>query len=235
MLTMTNSGKRRGFWAAARVWLFAAALSAVTPGIAVAGDNPTPPGAPTAVQPAPEMPAPPAPPTPPAPPAPAAAAAPAPASIPPQPAAVNRPGFLHELGRWWEGSIAYFNTKMKDAGSKFEDFNKTSNEAAKGAAAATQEAMKSAVDASKDAASAIVRLPNTRVVEVRERCGTAPNGAPDCPAAAASACRAKGFNSGRPLDVRSSEACPPAIVLSGRTPVEGECPVETVVLRAVCQ
>jgi hypothetical protein len=95
--------------------------------------------------------------------------------------------------------------------------------------------MKSAVDASKDAASAIVRLPNTRVVEVRERCETAPNGAPDCPAAAASACRAKGFNSGRPLDVRSSEACPPAIVLLGRTPVEGECPVETVVLRAVCQ
>jgi hypothetical protein len=172
---------------------------------------------------------------PPAPPTPAAAAVPAPAPIPPQPAAVNRPGFLHELGHWWDTSITYFSAKTKDARGKFEDFNKTSNEAAKSAAAATQEAMKNAVDASKDAAGAIVRLPNTRVVEVRERCEPAPNGAPDCPAAAASACRAKGFNSGRPLDVRSAEACPPAIVLSGRTPVEGECPVETVVLRAVCQ
>ena len=50
---------------------------------------------------------------------------------------------------------------------------KTSKEAAKGAATATQEAMKNAVDVSKDAAGVVVRLPNTRLIEMRERCDKA--------------------------------------------------------------
>ena len=61
--------------------------------------------------------------------------------------------------------------------------------------------MKKTFDASKDAATAIGRLPNTRVVEVRERCATAANGAPDCAAAATNACRSKGFNGGQPLEL----------------------------------
>jgi hypothetical protein len=158
----------------------------------------------------------------------------APSSAPP-PAAVNKPGFLHELGGWWDGSIAYFSAKLKDARGKVEDLGKTSNEAAKGAATAAQEAMKNAVDVSKDAASAVVRLPNTRLIEMRERCDKAPNGAPDCAAAAATGCRAKGFTGGKSLDVTTAENCPAPTVLSRQKPNEGECPVETVVTRAVCQ
>ena len=150
-------------------------------------------------------------------------------------AAANKPGFLHELGSWWNGSIAYFSAKLNDARGKFEDLGKTSKEAAKGAATATQEAVKNAVDVSKDAAGVVVRLPNTRLIEMRERCDKAPNGAPDCATAAAKGCRAKGFTGGTSLDVTTAENCPAPTLLSRQEPAKGECPVETVVTRAVCQ
>jgi hypothetical protein len=187
------------------VALLVAALSASVPAIAVAGDNQTAPGA----------------------------AATAPPS--PSPPTANKPGFLHELGSWWNGSIAYFGAKLNDARGKFEDLGKTSKEAAKGAATATQEAVKNAVDVSKDAAGVVVRLPNTRLIEMRERCDKAPNGAPDCAAAAANGCRAKGFTGGTSLDVTTAENCPAPTLLSRQEPAKGECPVETVVTRAVCQ
>ncbi len=212
-LTMAGPGKPRCFWAVATTWLLAASLSAAA-GTAVAGDGQAPAddtAAAKVVQPAPEKPALPAPPAP-------------GLSFPAQPPAVNKPGFLHEFGRWWD-----------DARGKFEDFKKKSDDAAKGAAAATQDAMKNAAEATGNAATAIVRLPNLRMIEVHERCATAANGAPDCQAAATNACRGKGFSSGRPAGVQSSQNCPPAVLLSGRTPAAGECPVETVVLLAACQ
>ena len=212
--TMTGSDKRRCSWPVAGTWLLAALLLAAAAGTAIAGDDQAPADATAAgkaAQQAPDKPAPPAPPA-------------SGLSFPAQPPPVNKPGFLHEFGRWWD-----------NARGKFEDFKKKSNGAAKDAAAATQDAMKNAAEATKDAATAIVRLPNTRVFEVRERCETAPNGAPDCQTAATNACRAKGFNTGQPFGVRSSENCPPAVLLSGRTPAEGKCPVETVVLLAACQ
>jgi hypothetical protein len=188
--------------------LLVAALSVSVPAIAVAGDNPAAPGA--------------------------AATAP-PSPPPPPPPAANKPGFLHELGSWWNGSIGYFSAKLNDARGKFEDLGKTSKEAAKGAATATQEAVKSAVEVSKDAAGVVVRLPNTRLIEMRERCDKAPNGAPDCAAAAANGCRAKGFTGGTSLDVTTAVTCPTPTMLAQQKPEKIECPVETVVTRAVCQ
>ena len=188
--------------------LLVAALSASVPAIAVAGDNPA---------------------------APAAAATAPPSPSPPPPPAANKPGFLHELGSWWNGSIAYLGAKLNDARGKFEDLSKTSKEAAKGAATATQEAMKNAVDVSKDAAGVVVRLPNTRLIEMRERCDKAPNGAPDCAVAAANGCRAKGFTGGTSLDVTTAVTCPTPAELARQKPQQIECPVETVVTRAVCQ
>jgi len=166
-------------------------------------------------------------------------------SFPPQPPPVKR-GFLNDLGNWWDNSFSNLGTKIDEARGKFEDINKKSNAAAKNAAVATQEAVKnaatttrqavtSAATATKDAATAIVRLPATGVVEAHERCAVAPNGAPDCQLAAINACRAKGYAKGQPLDIRSSQICPPRVVLSGREPEEGECRDETVVLRALCQ
>ncbi len=191
---------------AALAALLAAALAAGAPAIAVAGDN----------QPAPP------------------AAVPAQPSPPPPPAA-NKPGFLHELGSWWDSSITYFSTKLKDARGKFEDVGKMTKDVAKDAASVTQEAVKSAVEVSKDAAGVVVRLPNTRLIEMRERCDKAPNGAPDCTIAAAAGCRAKGFTGGKLLEVSSAITCPTPTELARQKPEQVECPVETFVTRAVCQ
>jgi hypothetical protein len=175
----------------------------------------------------------------------------------------NRPGFLHQLKVWWDDSVAVFDSRSKDAHATADDPNKKADDAgrgathaakdaAKNAATATQDAMKNAVEATKGAAStatdamkgameatknaatAIVRLPNTRLVDVRETCVRAPNGASDCAAAAATGCRAKGFSGGNPLDTRTAEKCDTKPSQAGQMPGV-QCARETVVIRAVCQ
>ncbi len=153
--------------------------------------------------------------------APPPAAAPAPQAqgaareFPAQPPPAYRPGFIAEFGHWWDQTRGKLDNP-------------------KDAANATQDAMRNAAEATKDAMTAIVRLPATRVLELRAPCELAPNGAPDCRQAATTACRGKGFSSGDPIDVRSSENCPASVTLSGREPAPGECPTETVVLAAAC-
>jgi hypothetical protein len=202
-----NFAKPRSVGAAIAVWLFAAALLVVA-GIAVAEDGQPASGGATETA--------------------------LPAASPAPPAA-NKPGFLHELWQWWDNSISGLGARMQDARTKVENLNQKSTDAVKGAASATQDAVKSTAEATKGAASTLMRLPNTRVIEIRERCAPAPNGAPDCQAAAANACRGKGFNTGQPLDVVSAEKCPPAALLSAQKTGVLDCPVETVVSRAVCQ
>jgi len=209
-----STGKPRGFCALATSWLLAAALSPAA--IALAQDvlPPSSNGA-GAVRAAPVQPAPQA----------TAPAAPqARGLFPAQPPPSERPGFIYAFGRWWDSTRG-----------KFEDLTKHSNGPANGAATATQDALQNAAEATKKAATALFRLPGTRVVEVRQRCDIAPNGAPDCRTAAANACRGKGFTGGNPIDVQSSENCPPSVWMSGREPAARECPEETVVLMAACR
>lgn len=260
MLTMTRFALPKALCTAAVVAMLALALSAAATGEALAEDNQTPPGTSGTVQQAPQQSAPPA---------------PSPAAVPaisPQPAAASKPGLLDQMKAWWDGSIGFFDAKIKDTRGTVDTLNKKSNDAAKGvaastqdavkgafdvskdaaavtqgamkgaldvskdAAAATQGAVKGALDASKDAAGAIVRLPNTRMVEVHERCATAPNGAPDCGAAATTACRSKGFATGTPLDVRTAEKCDTTQALQqGQRLGKAECPIELVITRAMCQ
>jgi hypothetical protein len=162
-------------------------------------------------------------------------AAPAAGAVPAQPRPEGRWGFLNDVQHWWQQSFGDFNAKAKAARQQFDDFNIKQKATAKDAAAATEAAVKGAAQAATDVATTVVRLPNTRVVELHDLCKLAANGAPDCGAAAADACRHRGFSTGQPIDVRSSQQCPAAVLLSGRTPAEGECPEETVVLRAICQ
>ena len=161
--------------------------------------------------------------------------APAPGSLPAQPSPANKPGFLHQLEVWWHDSFGDFNAKMKSAKDKLDDYNKQQNQAAKETSAATEQALKDAAQATKDAANAVVKLPITRVLEFHERCQVAGNGAPDCQTTATNACRTKGFDSGQPLDISTSQECPARVMLSGRPPVEGECKDVTVILRAACR
>ncbi len=206
---MTRFAHPRRHGALAMTWLLAASLPA---GMAFAqtAQPPAPNGAAAA----------PAAPTPLAPaPQPPAAQASAPASQPPgafpaqPPPAAGQAGFIYEFGRWWDST----HTGANDA------------------AAATQDALKHAAEATKEAATALIRIPTGRFIEVHQRCALAPNGAPDCRSAAANVCRAKGFQDGNPVNVQSSQNCPPAVWMSGREPHAGECPQETVVLMVACR
>lgn len=127
-----------------------------------------------------------------------------PQSLPVTPA--TEPGVITEIGRW-----------LKSATSL----------------GAAQDAAKGAASATMDAATSMIRLPGTRVVAGRQRCERAPNGGPDCQAAANVICVGKGFRTGRSLDMQSEENCPASAWLSGRT--ETACPTEHFVTRAVCQ
>jgi hypothetical protein len=206
---MNGSGNSRLFWAAAIV--VPIALSAATVGTARADDGQAPAGT---VQ---QVPSPP------------------PGTFPAQPSPANKPGFLHQLGVWWNDSFGDFNAKMKSAKDRLDDYSKQQDKAAKETSAATEQALKDAAQATKDAATAVVKLPTSRVFEFHDRCLVAGNGAPDCQTTATNACRTKGFDSGQPLDISTSQECPPRVMLSGRPPVEGECKDVTVILRAVCR
>lgn len=206
---MIGSGISRLFWAAAVA--VPVALSAVTIGPAWADDSQIPAGAGAVQQ------------------------APAAGTLPAQPAPVNKPGFLHQLEVWWNDSFSDFNAKMKSAKDKLDDYNKQQDKTVKETSAATEQALKDAAQATKDAATAVVKLPITRVFEFHERCQVAGNGAPDCQTTATNACRTKGFDSGQPLDISTSQECPARVMLSGRPPVEGECKDVTFILRAVCR
>jgi len=132
-------------------------------------------------------------------------------------------GFFTAVGRWFSQQSANVNSTFKDARQKVEGFGQEAGAAAK-----------STVDGAKDAAGAVARIPNVRTVSGHEKCQLAPNGAPDCVAAANAICKTKGFDSGRSLDMTTAEICPPKIWMAGRS-TGPECRIETFVSRAVCQ
>jgi hypothetical protein len=100
-----------------------------------------------------------------------------------------------------------------------------------------EEARKSAVDAmSRGPQPPPVPAipPPGRVMTGRERCGTAPNGAPDCVVAAQQLCRKHGFASGTSMDFTSARECPARAWAAGR-PDDAECLTVTFISRAMCQ
>jgi ElaB/YqjD/DUF883 family membrane-anchored ribosome-binding protein len=147
-----------------------------------------------------------------------------PAENQPAPPPEKEPGFFETLGRWFDKSASNLESGLKNMKSSLDELNAQSAKAAREAAAAARETSES-----------LLKLPNTRMVEGRERCNAAPNGSPDCRTAAEAICRAKGFASGKSLDTQSARKCPARIWLSGRMPAPDECPLETFVTRAVCQ
>jgi hypothetical protein len=138
----------------------------------------------------------------------------------PQPATQ---GFFATIGSWFDQTTDNFNSGVRTIRDRFQNFGQQATVAAK-----------STVDTAKDAADAVGRLPNTRVVRGREKCQIAPNGAPDCIAAAYSICQAKGFKTGKSVDMTTAEVCPADVYLAGRNSGP-ECRTETFVSRVVCQ
>lgn len=169
---------------------------------------------------------------PPAPPAAQAAPPAQPQATAPAPQPPKREGFVDALGRWFDQGAADFKAnleKMKEFNEKAyqnaKEFNEKAAQNAKEAAAAT-------ATATKDATEALMKLPNTRLIEGREPCIVAPNGSPDCQAAAEKICKSKGFGSGKSADVQQVRKCSARAWLGGG---EDSCRNESIVIRATCQ
>jgi len=142
-------------------------------------------------------------------------------AVKPAPPPAEELGFFGKIGRWFDEQATNFNSNLKDAGTKFENFGREAGIAAK-----------TTVDSAKDAADALSRIP--KIYTVHEKCPAAPNGAPDCLTVATNACKAKGFQTGKSADMTTAEVCPPQVLLSGRSSGP-ECHDETFVSRIICQ
>jgi hypothetical protein len=134
----------------------------------------------------------------------------------PDPSPGYKPGFIDAFGRWIGDSVTNWNAGLK------------------GAADVAKDAADAATTATKDTAGAVARLPGTRVIAERATCPTAPNGAPDCRAAAEAICKARGFASGSSIDFQTAEKCPP-IALNRPDGEPAICTIESYVTRALCQ
>jgi len=147
----------------------------------------------------------------------------------------RRPGFLESVGRWMDEAGAGMRKSFDNTWRRMGGLGDSAGSAAKGTADVAATMAKGAADATKGTVDVLGRLGSTRIVNGRERCAIAPNGAPDCRVAADEMCKAKGFTSGSSLDYQTAENCPAQAYLNGRKPLPGECPTEHVVTKAMCQ
>ena len=148
--------------------------------------------------------------------------------VPPSAQPKYEPGALEALSRWFDQGAANFRKDWLGAKERMDDFNQQASTAGKSIG-------DGALDATKNAVGAVVALPIARAVQGRQVCATAPNGAPDCQAAAEILCKAKGFTTGKSIDFTSSQRCPARVWAAGRQGNEAECTTETFISRAMCQ
>jgi hypothetical protein len=138
----------------------------------------------------------------------------------------QKSGLFDTFGRWLEESVDTMNKGWKSTIDASQDLlgsrkaAETAAEMAKGAA---------------EAAGAVGRLGTSRVVTGQSLCAIAPNGAPDCRAAAENLCKSAGYSTGSSVDYVTSEKCPTQTYIAGRRQAAGECTTEHTVTRALCQ
>ncbi|MBV9558350.1 MAG: hypothetical protein JO254_14875 [Pseudolabrys sp.] len=141
---------------------------------------------------------------------------------PPQSEEASNP--FASIGRWFEDGFTKLGSGFKDAQGGVDNFNREAGIAAR-----------STADAARDAADAMVKLPNARVIKGHQNCPAAANGAPDCLAAATALCKSKGFAGGKSVDMTTAEECPTQVLLGRRAAEPGECKSVTFVSKALCQ
>jgi hypothetical protein len=150
---------------------------------------------------------------------------------PPQPAPAARPpqkdGFFDALGRWWDKGVADFKANVDESNAKWRELGKQSDTKWRELGQQTGQAV-------KDAGDALAKIPGTRIIEGRQRCEVAPNGSPDCNAAATVICKGKGFAEGKSVDIQQARKCSARAWLSS-SPADSECTTETIVIKAACQ
>jgi len=158
----------------------------------------------------------------------AAATSAASAQQPPQPpasppATQQQPGVFGGIAAWWDRQTSNWQAAWQGMDREVENFGREASSVAKTSA-----------DNAKHAAEAVGKIRNTTIVAGNTKCTIAPNGAPDCIAAANTMCKAKGFASGQSLDMTTAEDCPTKVYISGRS-TGPECTSYTFVSRALCQ
>jgi hypothetical protein len=164
----------------------------------------------------------------------AAAQEAAPAQPQPPPAPKESSGLIDALGRFFDQSATNFRDSFQGAKRRMDDL---SDEAAANTRDINERAAavgKGAADATKGAVDAMTYLPKSTVMTGRERCTKAPNGAPDCVAAAEQLCRKHGYATGKSMDFTSAEECPARAYINGTTGT-AECQTVTFISRAMCQ
>jgi len=136
-------------------------------------------------------------------------------------------GLVQEIRRLFDLGTSAITSPFGDTKNQIDEINRN-------AAATGKNIGDAAVEVGKTAAGAVVAPLTTRVVSGQERCAVAPNGAPDCNAAAISLCKRNGYTAGKSIDFTSAEQCSPSVYLSGwqHAPV---CTTVTFISRAVCQ
>ncbi len=160
--------------------------------------------------------------------------APPPDAPPPvQAAPPPKQGVFESIGRWFDQGATSFRDHLRGAKRKMDDLSDDAAAGRRDFNDKAAEAGKSAADAIRSAVDAVAKLPAARMMQGRERCITAPNGAPDCLSAAVALCRKHGFASGKSMDFTSAEECP-ARALLGQTS-RAECTTVTFISQAMCQ
>ncbi|MBM3528514.1 MAG: hypothetical protein FJX62_10505 [Alphaproteobacteria bacterium] len=144
----------------------------------------------------------------------------------------EQPGIFESIGRFFDRGAANVRSHFRSAKERMDNFGDEAAANRRELGDRAREVGKGAAEATKSAVDAVVKLPTARVMTGRERCVTAPNGAPDCLAAAEALCRKHGFASGKSMDFTQAEECPPRALLSGR---QAECSTVTFISRAMCQ
>jgi hypothetical protein len=135
----------------------------------------------------------------------------------------NSPGLFSSIVHWFGEQTSNIGSNLRGARSGVENLGREAGVAAK-----------TTVESARDAADAVKQFPSARVVSGHEKCMLAPNGAPDCVAAATAICKTKGYASGKSVDMTTAEICPPEVYLAGKKSGPS-CRTETFVSRALCQ
>jgi hypothetical protein len=162
-----------------------------------------------------------------------------------QPVPEQKPGVFESIGRFFDKGASNFSEHLRGAKRKMDELgddaaanNKAiADQAAKVGQGAAEvgkgaaEVGKGAADATISAMGAVAKIPTARMMSGRERCATAPNGAPDCVSAAEALCRKHGFTSGKSMDFTSAEECPVRTLLGQ----SDDCTTVTFISRAMCQ
>lgn len=133
------------------------------------------------------------------------------ASQPATPPAADNPGLIDGIGKALRDSTSFFT--LPSPGQTIDDLNARA----------------------KGATDTLGRYARPNVASGRVVCLVAPNGAPDCKAAADKLCQSKGFSGGNSIESDAAESCPAKVLLSGRLPEPGECRTDNFVTRALCQ